>query len=65
LFNTILAAKVVDPQAGTSALERRIDNLVYRLYNLTWEEVKVIEPEFPLGKAEYEESEGEKTYEKR
>jgi hypothetical protein len=32
-----------------------VDNLVYRLYNLTWEEVKVVEPEFPLSKAEYEE----------
>jgi hypothetical protein len=50
----ILAAKAADPQADTSALERQIDNLVYRLYNLTWEEVRVIEPGFPLGKAEYE-----------
>jgi hypothetical protein len=48
-----------------STLEQPVDNLVYRLYNLTWEEVKVIEPGFPIGKAEYEGSEGEKTYEKR
>jgi hypothetical protein len=50
----ILAAKAADPQADTTALERQIDNLVYRLYNLTWEEVRIIEPGFPLGKAEYE-----------
>jgi hypothetical protein len=43
-----------DPKADTSALERQIDNLVYRLYNLTYEEVKVIEPKFPLSKDEYE-----------
>jgi hypothetical protein len=36
------------------ALERQIDNLVYRLYNLTYEEIKVIEPDFPLTRAEYE-----------
>jgi hypothetical protein len=54
LADKILAAKSVDPKADTSALERQIDNLVYRLYNLTYEEVKISEPEFPLGKAGYE-----------
>jgi tRNA1(Val) A37 N6-methylase TrmN6 len=51
---SILAAKAADPQADTSALERQIDNLVYRLYNLTYDEVRVIEPDFALSKAEYE-----------
>jgi adenine-specific DNA-methyltransferase len=54
LVDKIIAAKTANPQADTSALERQIDNLVYRLYNLTWEEVKVIEPDFPLSRAEYE-----------
>jgi hypothetical protein len=36
-----------------SPLERQLDNLVYRLYDLSYEEVKVIEPDFPLGRAEY------------
>lgn len=40
--------------ADTTVLEQQIDNLVYRLYDLTYEEVKVIDPEFPLSKAEYE-----------
>ncbi|MDR2534888.1 MAG: hypothetical protein LBD29_02500 [Treponema sp.] len=53
LVDRILAAKAADPQADTSALERQLDNLVYRLYNLTYKEVKVIEPDFPLGRAEY------------
>jgi hypothetical protein len=35
-------------------MEREIDTLVYRLYNLTYDEVKVIEPGFPLGRAEWE-----------
>jgi hypothetical protein len=54
LVNKIITAKAVDPKADTSAFERQIDVLVYRLYNLTYEEVKVIEPDFPPGKAEYE-----------
>lgn len=38
----------------TTALEQQIDNLVYKLYNLTYEEVKVIDPEFALSKKEYQ-----------
>ncbi|MDR2410634.1 MAG: hypothetical protein LBE13_21330 [Bacteroidales bacterium] len=49
-----LAAKAITHQANMSTLEQRIDNLAYRLYNLTCEEVRVIEPGFPLSKAEYE-----------
>ena len=38
----------------TTALEQQIDNMVYKLYELTYEEVKVIDPEFPLSEQEYE-----------
>lgn len=34
--------------------ENEIDNLVYRLYDLSYDEVKVIDPEFPLSKEAYE-----------
>jgi hypothetical protein len=54
IVDRILFKKSSNPQADTSALERQIDNLVYRLYNLTYDEVKVIEPNFPLTKAMYE-----------
>jgi len=37
----------------TSALEQQIDNLVYRLYDLTYDEVKVVDPEFGLSEEEY------------
>jgi hypothetical protein len=57
LVDAIIAAKAAAPKAGTSALERQIDSLVYRLYNLTYEEIKVIEPDFPLSRAEYERGE--------
>ena len=38
----------------TTTLEQQIDNLVYRLYNITYDEVKVIDPEFGLSREEYE-----------
>ncbi|MDD1446026.1 N-6 DNA methylase [Dolichospermum sp. ST_sed8] len=37
----------------TTALEQQIDNIVYKLYELTYEEVKIIDPEFALTEQEY------------
>ncbi|WP_154411153.1 class I SAM-dependent DNA methyltransferase [Helicobacter pylori] len=39
----ILEAKGKDPKANTQKLEKEIDVLVYQLYNLTDEEIKIIE----------------------
>ncbi|GAA8114989.1 class I SAM-dependent DNA methyltransferase [Helicobacter pylori] len=39
----ILALKEKDPKANTQKLEKEIDALVYRLYHLTDEEIKIIE----------------------
>ncbi len=39
----ILKSKAKDPKANTQELEKEIDALVYRLYNLTDEEIKTIE----------------------
>ncbi|WP_375144521.1 Eco57I restriction-modification methylase domain-containing protein [Helicobacter pylori] len=39
----ILALKEKDPKANTQGLEKEIDTLVYQLYNLTDEEIKIIE----------------------
>nr|WP_238701047.1 class I SAM-dependent DNA methyltransferase [Helicobacter pylori] len=39
----ILKAKEKDPKANTQELEKEIDALVYQLYNLTDEEIKIIE----------------------
>ncbi|EQL64237.1 type II restriction endonuclease [Helicobacter pylori FD577] len=39
----ILALKEKDPKANTQQLEKEIDALVYQLYNLTDEEIKIIE----------------------
>ena len=43
LVDKILAAKKQNPAADISQCEREIDELVYRLYDLTEEEVKIIE----------------------
>lgn len=39
----ILTAKKQNPAADTSALEKEIDQLVYQLYGLTEEEIKIVE----------------------
>ncbi len=39
----ILQAKGKDPKANTQKLEKEIDALIYQLYNLTDEEIKIIE----------------------
>jgi hypothetical protein len=39
----ILALKKENPEAAVSALEAEIDQLVYKLYDLTEEEVKIVE----------------------
>jgi hypothetical protein len=43
LIEQIISSKKQNPEAYTSKLEKEIDKLVYELYNLTEEEVKIIE----------------------
>lgn len=43
LVDKILAAKKADNTADTSAMEAEIDRLVYSLYGLTEEEIKIVE----------------------
>jgi hypothetical protein len=54
LVDQILAHKEANLDADTTVLEQKIDTLVYKLYNLTWEEVQVVDPEFGLSEEEYE-----------
>jgi hypothetical protein len=41
--NAVLSAKYSNPSADTSALESEIDRLVYDLYGLTEDEIKIVE----------------------
>lgn len=43
LVDQIITAKQKDPNADTSALERQIDEMVYKLYNLTTEEIEIVQ----------------------
>ena len=43
LVDKILSAKAANPKADTSNLEKQIDKMVYKLYELTEEEIKIIE----------------------
>jgi hypothetical protein len=45
IANEVLMEKKRNPQADTKHLEDQIDKMVYKLYNLTYEEVKIIDPE--------------------
>jgi hypothetical protein len=53
LVQKCLDTKKADPNADTSQLETEIDHLVYKLYDLTYEEIKIIDPDFGLTPEEY------------
>jgi adenine-specific DNA-methyltransferase len=43
LIDQILLLKKADPKTNTTALEKQIDEMVYKLYNLTDEEIAIVE----------------------
>lgn len=52
LVGQIISAKKANPQADTSTLERQIDILVFKLYGLTLDEIKIVAPEMLLTEEE-------------
>ena len=50
----ILKTKEADCLADTRALENKIDLLVYHLYGLTYDEVRIVDPETPITREEYD-----------
>ena len=52
MVNSILLQK--ENNADTSSLENRIDFLVYHLYDLTYDEVLVVDPNPPFSREEYD-----------
>lgn len=53
LVDSILSAKNSDANADTSTYEHEIDLLVYHLYGLTYNEMKIINPDTPITKEKY------------
>ena len=52
--NAILKSKKENPQADTAELENQIDLIVYRLYDLTYDEVLVVDKETTIKREEYD-----------
>ena len=52
----ITMLKQSTPTSSTLPLEAEIDLLVYKLYGLSWAEVKVVDPEFGMSEAAYGEA---------
>ena len=48
LVDEVMQKKNIDSQTDTTAEEQEIDRLVYHLYGLTYEEVKIIDPQTPI-----------------
>ncbi|AFM06179.1 type I restriction-modification system methyltransferase subunit [Bernardetia litoralis DSM 6794] len=53
LINQILSSKKQNPNTDTSDYENEIDILVYKLYDLSYEEVLLIDSDFGLSEEEY------------
>jgi adenine-specific DNA-methyltransferase len=49
----ILALSKHEISFNTTTLEKEIDVLVYKLYELTYDEIKVVDPDFWLSEEEY------------
>lgn len=53
IVNRLIDIKNENPQAETTSLERSIDEIVYKLYALSYEEVLIVDPEFWLSEEDY------------
>ncbi|WP_298071816.1 N-6 DNA methylase [uncultured Bacteroides sp.] len=54
LVKTIIGFKQENPDTDISDYKSKIDLMVYRLYGLTYDEVKIIDPATPITREEYE-----------
>ncbi|MCM1140306.1 MAG: Eco57I restriction-modification methylase domain-containing protein [Muribaculum sp.] len=54
IVSGIIALKSANKSANTEALENQIDHIVYHLYDLTYDEVLIVDPQTPITREEYE-----------
>ena len=54
LVSRILVIKQENPLSDTTIDEQEIDLLVYKLYDLTYDEVLIVDPQTPITREEYE-----------
>ena len=53
----IIVAKIIalkSDEKDSVKLEKQIDKIVYKLYDMSYDDVKIIDPEFELSKKEYD-----------
>ena len=53
LVKKIMESKASSSLNDTSAIEREIDMLVYGMYDLTYDEVLIVDPETSITREEY------------
>lgn len=54
IVEDIINRKSADENVSIQGLESQIDNIVYHLYNLTYDEVLIVYPDTPIGRDEYD-----------
>lgn len=54
IVEDIINRKSADENVSIQGLESQIDNIVYHLYNLTYDEVLIVDPDIPIGRDEYD-----------
>ncbi len=53
IVEEIIGRKSANDNASIQDLENKIDNIVYHLYNLTYDEVLIVDPQTPISHEEY------------
>lgn len=54
IVNEILEQKLHDSKINVAPLEDEIDHILYHLYNLTYDEVLLVDPSTPITREEYD-----------
>lgn len=54
--DAIISEKSLEIDVSTSVIENSINKLVYHLYNLTYDEVLIVDPETPITREEYDQT---------
>lgn len=53
IVEEIICRKSANDNASIQDLENQIDNIVYHLYNLTYDEILIVDPQTPISQEEY------------
>lgn len=53
IVEEIICRKSANDNASIQDLENQIDNIVYHLYNLTYDEILIVDSQTPISQEEY------------